>query len=333
MKKISVVVPLYNELESLEELYLKITEALAQVEADFEIVFVDDGSTDGSFAALTRLRDRDCRVKVIRFLANSGKAAALQAGFDSASGDYIITMDADLQDDPAEIPALISALEGGLDLVSGWKKDRHDPLSKTVPSKFYNMVVRYFSRLRLHDFNCGLKAYRREVVKSFRVYGELHRYIPVLAKFNGFRVGEIPVCHHPRKYGSSKYGVKRFIAGFLDLLTVILLTRYTSKPLHFFGSVGLVFCFIGGLINLYIVGLFIKSGFHNIQGRQPLLVGGVFLFLLGVQFISTGLLAELITHSRMEKQSTYRIDPESKMPEQRVHHRDTENTEKDRGKR
>ena len=311
MKKISVVIPLYNEHESLEELYGRISASLAPMQEDYEIVFVDDGSTDGSFEVLSRLRDQDSRMKVIRFLANSGKAAALQAGFDAAAGDYIITMDADLQDDPAEIPALIAALEGGLDLVSGWKKDRRDPLSKRAPSKFFNMVVRYFSRLKLHDFNCGLKAYRREVVQSFRVYGELHRYIPVLAKFNGFRVGEIPVCHHPRKYGSSKYGMKRFIAGFLDLLTVILLTRYTSKPLHFFGSVGLVFCFIGGIINLYIVWLFYKSGFHNIQGRQPLLVGGVFLFLLGVQFISTGLLAELITHSRMEKQSTYRIDPAS----------------------
>jgi glycosyltransferase involved in cell wall biosynthesis len=311
MKKISVVIPLYNERESLEELHGRIGASLASMEVDYEIIFVDDGSTDGSFEVLSRLRNQDSRVKVIRFLANSGKAAALQAGFDDATGDAIVTMDADLQDDPAEIPALIAALEGGSDLVSGWKKDRRDPLSKTVPSKFYNMVVRYFSGLRLHDFNCGLKAYRREVVKSFRIYGELHRYIPVLAKFNGFRVGEIPVCHHPRKYGASKYGMKRFISGFLDLLTVILLTRYTAKPLHFFGSVGLVFCFIGGLINLYIVGLFIKSGFHNIQGRQPLLVGGVFLFLLGVQFISTGLLAELITHSRMEKQKTYRIDPAS----------------------
>ncbi|MDP2984542.1 MAG: glycosyltransferase family 2 protein [Candidatus Latescibacter sp.] len=311
MKKISVVIPLYNERESLEELHGEIVASLAPMQEDYEIVFVDDGSTDGSFEILSRLRNQDSRVKVIRFLANSGKAAALQAGFDAAEGEFIITMDADLQDDPSEFPALIAALNGGLDLVSGWKKDRCDPLSKTAPSKFYNMVVRYFSKLKLHDFNCGLKAYRREVVQSFRVYGELHRYIPVLAKFNGFRVGEIPVCHHPRKYGSSKYGMKRFIAGFLDLLTVILLTRYTSKPLHFFGSVGLVFCFIGGIINLYIVVLFVKSGFLNIQGRQPLLVGGVFLFLLGVQFISTGLLAELITHSRMEKQSTYRIDPAS----------------------
>jgi glycosyltransferase involved in cell wall biosynthesis len=311
MKKISLVIPLFNERESIEELHGGIVSSLADMNAEYEIIFVDDGSTDGSFDILSRLRGHDSRVKIIRFLANSGKAAALQAGFDAASGDYIITMDADLQDDPAEIPALIASLEGGFDLVSGWKKDRHDPLSKKVPSKFFNMVVRYFSGLRLHDFNCGLKAYRREVIESFRIYGELHRYIPVLAKFNGFRVGEVPVCHHPRKYGSSKYGIKRFIAGFLDLLTVILLTRYTAKPLHFFGSLGLVFCFLGGLINLYIVVLFIKSGFHNIQGRQPLLVGGVFLFLLGVQFISTGLLAELITHSRMEKQKTYRIDTSS----------------------
>ncbi len=201
---------------------------------------------------------------------------------------------------------MIEALRGGLDLVSGWKKDRKDPLSKTLPSKMFNMIVRFFGGMTLHDFNCGLKAYRSEVLESFNIYGELHRYIPVIAKFHGFRVGEIPVRHHPRRHGRSKYGARRFVAGFLDLLTVMLLTRYTTKPLHFFGSIGLLFCFLGGLVNLYIVTLWIQ--FHNIQGRQPLLVGGVFLFLLGVQFISTGLLAELITHSRMEKSPAYQID-------------------------
>ncbi|MBA7482107.1 Undecaprenyl-phosphate 4-deoxy-4-formamido-L-arabinose transferase [subsurface metagenome] len=311
MKKISVVVPVYNEHESLDELYREISGTFDSFEASGEIVFVDDGSSDGSFEVLTKISESNDRVRLIRFKTNSGKAAALQAGFDAAEGDCIITMDADLQDDPEEIPALIAALDGGLDMVSGWKKHRRDPLSKTLPSKFFNAAVRFFSGLKLHDFNCGLKAYRREVVESFRIYGELHRYIPVLAKFNGFRVGEIVVNHRPRKYGRSKYGFRRFVSGFLDLLTVILLTRYTTKPLHLFGSVGLVFCFLGGIINLHVVIIFIRNSFQGISGRVPYLVGGVFLFLLGIQFISTGLLAELITHSRMEKTKTYRVDSES----------------------
>jgi hypothetical protein len=215
-------------------------------------------------------------------------------------------MDADLQDDPSEIPALVDALDGGLDMVSGWKKTRHDPLSKRLPSKVFNGIVRFFSGMSLHDFNCGLKAYRREVVKTLSIYGELHRFIPVLARFEGFRVGELAVRHHPRKFGRSKYGARRFIAGFLDLMTVILLTRYTTKPLHLFGSIGLALCFLGGIVNAYIVALWLR--YHNIQGRQPLLVGGVFLFLLGVQFISTGLLAELITHSRMERRKSYSVE-------------------------
>lgn len=311
MKKLSIVVPLYNENESLVELHEGISKTLENMEMDSEILFVDDGSTDSSFEVLSGIRENDSRVKVIRFMTNTGKSAALQAGFDAAKGDYIITMDADLQDDPAEMPSLIAALDGGMDMVSGWKKDRRDPLSKKLPSKFFNMIVRFFGGMNLHDFNCGLKAYRREVIESFKIYGELHRYIPVLAKFHGFRAGEIVVRHHPRKHGRSKYGARRFVSGFLDLLTVILLTRYTTKPLHFFGSFGLLFCLFGGIVNLYIVTLWVESGFRNIQGRQPLLVGGVFLFLLGVQFISTGLLAELITHSRMEKSRTYRIDPAS----------------------
>ena len=311
MKKISVIIPLYNERESLAELYGLIVKALESIQASGEIIFVDDGSTDGSYDELKKIRDKNPEVKIIRFLANSGKAAALQAGFDVAEGEYVITMDADLQDDPAEIPALVEAIESGYDMVSGWKKTRHDPLSKTLPSKIFNSAVRFFSGLKLHDFNCGLKAYRKEVVKSLSIYGELHRFIPVLAKFNGFRVGEIAVQHHPRKYGRSKYGVKRMISGFLDLLTVILLTKYTSKPLHLFGSIGLGFCFLGGLVNLHVVIIFIRNHFQGISGRVPYLVGGIFLFLLGVQFISTGLLAELITHSRMEKKKTYHTDSAS----------------------
>ena len=320
MKKLSIVIPLYNESESLVELHAKISASLEDMEHNTpmgllgggcEIIFVDDGSTDNSRAIINDIAALDSRVTLIPFKRNFGKAAALQAGFDNAEGEYIVTMDADLQDDPAEIPKLIAALEGGLDMVSGWKKDRHDPLSKRLPSKFFNMTVRFFSGLRLHDFNCGLKAYRREVIESFRIYGELHRYIPVLAQYYGFTVGEIVVNHHARKYGVTKYGARRFISGFLDLLTVILLTRYTTKPLHLFGSIGLIFCTIGGLVNAYIFYLWVSSGFDNIGGHQPLLVGGVFLFLLGVQFISTGLLAELITHSRMERSKTFRVDPAS----------------------
>jgi glycosyltransferase involved in cell wall biosynthesis len=309
MNKLSIIIPLYNEKESLGELYNLVLQEVEKIPADYEILYIDDGSNDGSFDELVKCRANNNRVKVIRFRTNSGKAAALQAGFEASTGDYIVTLDADLQDDPSEIPALIAALDGGLDLVSGWKKDRHDPLSKTLPSMIFNSVMRFFSGMKLHDFNCGLKGYRREVVESLNIYGELHRYIPVLAKFYGFRVGEIIVQHHQRKYGRTKYGVRRFVEGFLDLLTVILLTRYTTKPLHLFGSIGLLFCFFGGIINAYIVRIWLQH--HNIQGRQPLLVGGVFLFLLGVQFISTGLLAELITHSRMEKNKTYRIDPAS----------------------
>jgi len=311
MNRLSIVVPFYNERESLEELYRRIVDTCGKMQCEYEILFVDDGSTDGSgdiAAGIRAHEDEKGRVRLVRFRVNTGKAAALQAGFEAATGDYIITMDADLQDDPAEIPNLTGALEGGLDMVSGWKKTRHDPLSKRLPSKLFNFVVRFFSGMKLHDFNCGLKAYRREVVKTLSIYGELHRYIPVLAKFGGFRVGEIAVRHHPRKYGRSKYGFRRFISGFLDLMTVILLTRYTTKPLHLFGTAGIVLCFFGTIINAYIVALWLR--YHNIQGRQPLLVGGVFLFLLGVQFISTGLLAELITHSRMERGKTYSIEEE-----------------------
>lgn len=308
MNRLSIVIPLYNERESLGELYHRIVSICESAKFEFEILFIDDGSTDGSGDVLSGIHEKDSRVKIIQFKANLGKADALQAGFDTAQGDIIVTMDADLQDDPAEIPALVAALDSGLDMVSGWKKNRKDPLSKILPSRVFNFAVRFFSGLKLHDFNCGLKAYRREVVESLSVYGELHRYIPVLVKFGGFRVGEIVVTHHPRKYGRSKYGLKRFVSGFLDLLTVILLTRYTSKPLHFFGSIGLGLCFLGGLVNLHVVIIFFQNRFQGISGRIPYLVGGIFLFLLGVQFISTGLLAELITHSRMEKKSSYHIE-------------------------
>ena len=299
---LSVVVPVYNERDSLEELHREIAIVCEASGIEWELVFVNDGSTDGSGEVIEGLRVRDPRVRLLSFRANSGKAAALQAGFDAAAGEVIVTMDADLQDDPVEIPNLLAALEDeDLDLVSGWKRTRRDPLSKRLPSKVFNATVRFFGGLDLHDVNCGLKAYRRAVIETITIYGELHRFIPVLASFSGFKVGEIPVNHRPRLHGHSKYGARRFVSGFLDLLTVILLTRYTAKPLHFFGSAGLLFCLAGGLVNLYIIIIWIESGFMNIRGRVPLFMGGVFLFLLGIQFISTGLLAELLTHNRMER--------------------------------
>ena len=232
-------------------------------------------------------------VKIIQFRRNFGKAAAYTAGFQHARGTYIITMDADLQDDPAEIPNLLAKLEEGYDLVSGWKKKRFDPLGKTLPSKFFNWVTGYVSGIDIHDFNCGLKAYRSEVTKDIRVLGELHRYIPVLAHLEGYRIGEIPVQHHPRQFGVTKYGWGRLFKGFFDLLTVMYIGKYMGRPLHLFGTVGLIFGITGMFINAFIASLWFQTG--TIQNRYPLLMLGVFLSVLGVQFICTGLLADMLT--------------------------------------
>ncbi|HNE84677.1 MAG TPA: glycosyltransferase family 2 protein, partial [bacterium] len=236
---ISVVIPLFNEEESLPELTEKIHTVASRMGVVYEIIFVDDGSTDNSYTVIQKLKQQYAAVKALRFRKNFGKSTALSEGFKMATGTYVITMDADLQDDPEEIPHLVNKLQEGNDLVSGWKKVRHDPISKTIPSRFFNYVTRVMSGIRLHDFNCGLKAYRREVVKDVNLYGELHRYIPVLTKWEGYRrITEIVVHHHPRKYGQSKFGLSRFLKGFLDLITVVFLTRYVKRPLHFFGFFG-----------------------------------------------------------------------------------------------
>jgi len=248
----------------------------------------------------------DDRVRAVKFRGNFGKAAALTAGFREARGRIVITMDADLQDDPAEIPRLVGRLEEGLDVVSGWKRKRHDPWTKTVPSRLFNRVTSLLTGIPIHDFNCGLKAYRREVVAEIRVYGELHRYIPALAAWKGFRIGEIEVTHHPRRHGRSKYGPKRFLSGFLDLLTVMLLTKYTPKPLHLFGLVGTILGAAGTLIALYMVSL--KLRFGDIQGRGPLLSLGVLLIIMGMQFLSTGLLAEMIASHGASPDRDYSIE-------------------------
>lgn len=302
---ISIVIPLYNEEQSLESLLAKINETMVGMNSDYEVIFVDDGSTDSSFEVLKKLQEKGNKIKVLQFRRNYGKAAALSAGFQEAKGDLIITMDADLQDDPQEIPKLITKLDEGCDLVSGWKKKRYDPLSKTIPSTIFNKITSLVSGIKIHDFNCGLKAYRREVTEDIKIYGDLHRYLPVLAHWQGYRIGEIEVHHHPRKYGRSKYGAKRFVNGLLDLITIILITRYTFKPLHFFGTIGILLETIGIIIGVYILALRIQYG--NIQGRNPLLMLGILLMILGIQFVSTGLLGEMITRSQQERETGYTV--------------------------
>jgi glycosyltransferase involved in cell wall biosynthesis len=290
---ISFVIPLFNEKESLEELHRRILQTMEPLKKPFEIIFVDDGSTDGSAEVLERLHRNDPRVKVIQFRRNFGKSAALNAGFRAASGAFVVTLDADLQDDPGEVPKLLQKLEEGYDLVSGWKKDRKDPLSRRLASRVFNFFTYLFSGIRLHDFNCGLKAYRRDVVKSISVYGELHRYIPVVAHKNGFRVTELPVVHHPRKYGRSKFGAARFFRGAFDLLTVTFLTRYSKRPLHLFGFLGILFFLSGTLISAVLAyqRLFLQRYLSN----RPVLFLGILLIIVGIQFFSIGLLGEMIT--------------------------------------
>ncbi len=296
---VSIVVPLLNEDSSLKELHSKIADAIKNY--SYEILFIDDGSTDSSWQVITELRESDDRIKAVRFRRNYGKSDALQTGFDLSEGKYIVTIDADLQDDPAEIPALIKMLEEGDELVSGWKKVRHDPITKTVPSRFFNTITRWTTGIDLHDFNCGLKAYKREVVESIYLYGELHRYVPLLAKWEGFdKISEKVVNHHPRKYGKTKFGISRFLNGFLDLLTLLIVNRYMQRPMHFFGSLGVLFLLIGGGINLYLA--YIKIFYGAALGDRPLLFLGIMLVVVGVQFFSIGFLGDMINKGQVKKQ-------------------------------
>lgn len=297
--KLSIVVPLYNEEESLVELYSQLSRVLCQVEKPVEIIFVDDGSTDRSFEILSKFHDKDPQVRVFQFRRNYGKSAALALGFNKARGKIIVTLDADLQDDPKEIPNLLKKLDEGYDLVSGWKKKRQDPFVKKVSSKLFNRITCLLTGLKIHDINCGLKAYRREVTDTIKVYGQLHRFLPVLAHWERFKVGEVVVEHHPRKYGKTKFGLSRYTAGLFDLITVLFLTRYTRRPLHLFGLAGL-FSFLAGLIiSLYLTieRLFYQKYLTN----RPLLFLGILLIIVGVQFVSIGLLGEMITEGRKER--------------------------------
>ena len=300
---VTILIPLYNEEESLRDLIDAISAAMVPTGWAWEVLFINDGSTDSSLEILRELHTARDNIEIISFGRNSGKAAGLAVGFAEARGDVVVTMDADLQDDPAEIPGMIRMLDEGYDLVSGWKKERHDPLSKRIPSKLFNGVTRMVSGLALHDMNCGLKVYRRTVVKTIRVYGELHRYTPVLAHFAGFRVTETVVRHHARKFGQSKYGIERFARGGFDLLTVLFLRRYLTRPLHLFGMMGSVL-FVGGFgIGVYLTVVKIMGG---AIGRRPLLTFSILLMVVGVQFVSLGLLGEMIANLR-STEMTYPI--------------------------
>jgi glycosyltransferase involved in cell wall biosynthesis len=298
---VSVVIPLLNEEESLPELASHLESVLSRVAPNnYEVLFIDDGSTDRSYDVIRDIHARNQRFRAVRFRRNYGKSAALAVGFADCKGDIVVTMDADLQDDPNEIPSLITKLDEGYDLVSGWKRKRYDPWHKTVPSKLFNAVTSSMSGIKLHDFNCGLKGYRREVIQTVQVYGEMHRYIPALAHWEGFRVTEIPVQHHARKYGSSKFGMSRFLKGFLDLLTVMFTTRYIKRPLHFFGTVGALFALVGIATDMYLAVEWMLG--RTALSNRPLFLFGIALLIVGVQLISLGLLGEMIVKNGLEHQ-------------------------------
>ena len=294
---LSIVIPLCNEAATLSPLYDKIAATMgANTLGSFEVIFVDDGSTDESWATLEALKASHPKtIKALRFRRNHGKAAALSAGFATAAGNIILTMDADLQDEPAEIPNFLAKLHEGYDCVSGWKQLRQDPLGKTVPSRVFNAATRAASGVKIHDFNCGFKAYRAEAIHSIELYGELHRYIPVLLAAEGFTTTEIPVEHHRRTHGVSKYGWKRLFKGGLDLITVVVLTRYLKRPAHFFGGFGLLSGLAGFAILAWLS--FDKIVFGNAIGHRPLLQLGILLVILSVQLISTGLIGELVNYN------------------------------------
>jgi glycosyltransferase involved in cell wall biosynthesis len=305
--ELSIVVPVFNEAESIPELCDGLGGQLDELSQTSEILFVDDGSTDDTYVVLEEMSRKHSRVRAIRFQRNNRKAAALAAGFSAARGGIIITMDGDLQDDPAEIRNLLTALEAGSDLVSGWKKERHDPLSKTLPSKLFNLVTSLVSGIRLHDFNCGLKAYRSEVAKDLLpyLYGELYRYIPAIAHWSGYRVSEIPVNHRRRQYGKSKFGSRRLINGLLDLLSITFVVRFMTTPMHVFGSLGMMCGLAGTAIGGYITFLWLQTG--SIQNRHPLLILCVLLIIVGIQLFSTGLLGDMLASVHQRSGRTPRV--------------------------
>ena len=297
---ISIVIPLFNEQESILDLYSEICNAISSYN-DWEIIFIDDGSSDGSAEKIIDIASKDSKVKLISFYRNFGKSAALSEGFKNANGDIIITMDADLQDDPAEIPNFVNKISEGSDLVSGWKKVRHDPWTKTFPSKIFNFVTRLLTGVKIHDFNCGLKAYRSSVIKSIEIFGGRHRYIPALVGQKNFSISEIIVNHRPRKYGTTKYGGSRLLHGFFDLLTILFLNKYTQHPLHFFGMIGLT-TFTAGILTELVV-LYYKFWLEESFAKHiALLLLGLILLFIGIQFFSIGLLGEMMARYSEDKE-------------------------------
>ncbi|PRY86763.1 glycosyltransferase family 2 protein [Mongoliibacter ruber] len=315
MLQISVVIPVFNEEESLPELHNWIQRVMDGNAFSYEIIFVNDGSTDQSWSEIVRLGQINPHVKGINFVRNYGKSAALDIGFGKAQGEVVITMDADMQDSPDEIPELYEmVIDQGFEIVSGWKKKRHDPFTKTVPSKFFNWVTRVISGIKLHDFNCGLKAYKNKVVKNIHIYGEMHRYIPLIAKWNGFsKIGEKVVEHRPRKYGETKFGIERFVNGFLDLISVSFVNRYKKKPMHFFGFLGTVSFLTGFIITSWLIFEKVYGVYRGLRVRditdQPLFFLALVALIVGVQLFLTGFLAEMMT-SNTSRKADYNIDEE-----------------------
>lgn len=314
---ISVVIPLYNEHESLPELTRWIDDVMQKNSFNYEVVYVDDGSTDGSWEVIQELKSKYAQIRALRFRRNYGKSAGLNRGFDAAKGDVVITMDADLQDSPEEIPELVRMItEDGFDLVSGWKKKRFDPITKTIPTKLYNWAARRMSGIKLHDFNCGLKAYKQDVIKSVEVYGEMHRYIPVIAKWAGFdKIGEKVVQHQERKFGVTKFGIERFINGPLDLLVITFMSRFGKRPMHFFGVFGTLMFLLGGSVSAWLILEKVVAIANHNQIRevtdQPLFYLAILAMIIGTQLFTAGFLAEMISRSSSDRNSYHiaeRID-------------------------
>lgn len=289
---LSVVIPVLNEEENISDLYSKLKEVLNSLKKSFEIIFIDDGSTDNTPNLIKDLHERDNNVKLIRFRKNFGQSAAIAAGFEYAKGDIIITMDGDLQNDPRDIPSLLAKIEEGYDAVSGWRRNRKDPFTKKIPSKISNWLARYLTKVNIHDFGCTLKAYKKEAIEDIELYGETHRYIPALLFWKGFKLSEVKVRHHQRKYGKSRYGTWRLVKGFLDLLNLTFWTQYSARPLHFFGALGLIQLLVGFLIGVYLTVIRVFLGYPIAE--RPLLLLSVLLVILGVQLITFGFLGEII---------------------------------------